>query len=83
MTIHLPEDLEQYLQSQVQNGYFTSADAAITEAVRLLRQVRPSAPLQGKWCNPASWPPCPPLRRPRPHGISGPSPSRGSRFRRP
>jgi putative addiction module CopG family antidote len=37
MTIHLPEDLERYVQSQVHLGRFASADEAITEAVRLLR----------------------------------------------
>lgn len=40
MTIHLPEDLERYVRSQVQSGQFASEDEAITEAVRLLRQVR-------------------------------------------
>ena len=43
MTIHLPEDLERYVQSQVQSGYFASEDEAITEAVRLLRQDRSAA----------------------------------------
>src|ERR1700730_12539613 len=38
MTIHLPEDLECYVHSQVQSGRFASEDEAITEAVRLLRQ---------------------------------------------
>lgn len=38
MTIHLPEDLERYVQGQVHNGHFASADDAIAEAVRLLRQ---------------------------------------------
>lgn len=38
MTIHLPEDLERYVQSQVHLGRFASADEAISEAVRLLRQ---------------------------------------------
>ena len=38
MTIHLPEDLEEYIQGQVQRGRFASSNEAITEAVRLLRQ---------------------------------------------
>lgn len=42
MTIHLPEDLERYVRSQVQSGCFASEDEAITEAVRLLRQLRPA-----------------------------------------
>jgi putative addiction module CopG family antidote len=37
MTIHLPEDLERYLRSEVQSGRFASPDEAITEALRLLR----------------------------------------------
>lgn len=42
MTIHLPEDLERYVRNQVQSGYFASEDEAITEAVRLLRQMKPA-----------------------------------------
>jgi putative addiction module CopG family antidote len=38
MTIHLPEDLERYLQTQVQTGRFASENEAIAEAVRLLQQ---------------------------------------------
>ena len=38
MTIHLPEDVERYVQSQVQAGRFASPDEAIAEAVRRLRQ---------------------------------------------
>ncbi len=38
MTIHLPKDLERYIRGQVQSGRFASADEAIAEAVRLLRQ---------------------------------------------
>jgi putative addiction module CopG family antidote len=38
MTIHLPEDLERYLHSELQSGRFASRDEAISEAVRLLRQ---------------------------------------------
>ena len=38
MTIQLPEDLERYLQAQVSLGRFASADEAVGEAVRLLRQ---------------------------------------------
>ncbi len=38
LTIHLPEDLERYLQGEVQSGRFASPDDAVTEAIRLLRQ---------------------------------------------
>jgi putative addiction module CopG family antidote len=38
MTIHLPEDLERYVQSEVQSGHFASEQDAIADAVRLLRQ---------------------------------------------
>jgi putative addiction module CopG family antidote len=38
MTIHLPEDVERYVCSQVQCGRFASPDEAIIEAVRRLRQ---------------------------------------------
>ena len=44
MTIHLPEDLERYVQSQVESGHFASEDEAIAEAVRLLQQVKQRAP---------------------------------------
>jgi len=48
MTIHLPEDLERYLQSEVQSGRFASRDEAMTEAVRLLRQKKEEAQIQRK-----------------------------------
>jgi putative addiction module CopG family antidote len=38
MTIRLPEDLERFIHAKVQSGQFASEDAAIAEAVRLLRQ---------------------------------------------
>lgn len=38
MTTHLPEDLERFVHAKVKSGRFTSADQAITEAVRLLQQ---------------------------------------------
>ena len=39
MTIHLPEDLEAaFIRAEVHSGHFASADDAIAEAVRLLRQ---------------------------------------------
>jgi putative addiction module CopG family antidote len=38
LTIHLPEDLERYLDVEVKGGRFASADEAIAEALRLLRQ---------------------------------------------
>ena len=38
MIIHLPEDLERYLQAEVSKGHFTSAEEAITQALQLMRQ---------------------------------------------
>jgi putative addiction module CopG family antidote len=43
MTIHLPEDVERYVHSQVQAGRFASADEAIAEALRRLRKAEPSS----------------------------------------
>ncbi len=37
MDVHLPEDLQDYVQSEVQCGHFASEKDAIEEAVRLLR----------------------------------------------
>ena len=48
MTIHLPEDLERYLQDAVQGGGFASPDEAISEALRLLRQKKQEAQFQPK-----------------------------------
>ena len=44
MTIHLPEDVERYVQSQVLCGRFASPDEAIAEAVRRLREAEPKSP---------------------------------------
>ena len=38
MTIHLPEELEHFVQTEVSKGHFASADEAISQAVQLLRQ---------------------------------------------
>ncbi len=38
MTIHLPEDQERWVQTNVRCGRFASENEAITEAVRLLEQ---------------------------------------------
>jgi antitoxin ParD1/3/4 len=38
MNTRLPADLEQFVESKVRSGRFTSPDEAITAAVRLLRQ---------------------------------------------
>jgi putative addiction module CopG family antidote len=43
MTINLPEDLQQYIQTEVQSGRFSSPDEAISEAVRLHRQKKQEA----------------------------------------
>ena len=48
MTINLPEELERFVRAEIQNGHFVSEDAAIAEALRLLRQhspITPSRPL--------------------------------------
>ena len=37
MTIHLPEDLEHFIRSQVRSGQFASEDEAIAEAVRRVK----------------------------------------------
>jgi antitoxin ParD1/3/4 len=38
MSIHLPTDLEQFVQAAVRSGRFASSDEAIATAVRLLRE---------------------------------------------
>jgi Arc/MetJ-type ribon-helix-helix transcriptional regulator len=38
MTINLPDDLERFIRAEVQNGHFASEEAALAEAVRLLRR---------------------------------------------
>jgi putative addiction module CopG family antidote len=44
MTIHLPNDLESYVQGQVARGRFASPDEVIAEAVRRLRQAEQEPP---------------------------------------
>ncbi len=48
INVHLPEDLERYLQNEVQSGGFASPDEAITEALRLLRQKKREAQIEGR-----------------------------------
>ena len=43
MIIYLPEDLQRYVQSEVQGGRFASPDEAIAEALRLLRRKKREA----------------------------------------
>ena len=38
MTINLPDDLARFIRAEVHSGHFASEDAAIAEAVRLLRR---------------------------------------------
>jgi Arc/MetJ-type ribon-helix-helix transcriptional regulator len=38
MTINLPDDLERFIRAEVHSGHFASQEAAIAEAVRLLRR---------------------------------------------
>jgi Arc/MetJ-type ribon-helix-helix transcriptional regulator len=40
VTIHLPEDLERFVQAEVSLGHFASEEEAIAQAVRLLQQRR-------------------------------------------
>ena len=46
MTIHLPKDLESFINAKVMSGHFASADDAVTEIVReyLHRQQQASPP---------------------------------------
>ena len=55
MTIQLPEDLEHYVQNQVQTGRFASADEAIATAVRLLRQRTDEPAAPGKPLSEDEW----------------------------
>jgi putative addiction module CopG family antidote len=38
MTIHLPEDLERFIQAQVQRGFFASEEEFVTQALRRLQR---------------------------------------------
>lgn len=38
MTISLTPDLQQYVDNQVRDGRFASADAAVAEAVRMMKE---------------------------------------------
>lgn len=55
MTIHLPEDLERFVQAEVRLGHFASAEEAITEAVRLLRQRTHEPPPQAEPLSEDQW----------------------------
>ena len=55
MTIHLPEDLERYLQSEVSKGHFASVEEAITQAVRLLQQRSPETQARAKPLSEEEW----------------------------
>ena len=47
MIIHLPEDLERFIQAQVQGGQFASVEEAVAEAIRRVRrweEERPAHP---------------------------------------
>src|SRR5260370_37295621 len=44
MTIHLPEDLERYVQMKIRSGRFASEDEAIGDAVGLLQQKEEAEP---------------------------------------
>jgi Arc/MetJ-type ribon-helix-helix transcriptional regulator len=55
MTIHLPEDLERFVQTEVSLGHFASEEEAITQAVRLLRQRRHELQAQAKPLTEDEW----------------------------
>jgi Arc/MetJ-type ribon-helix-helix transcriptional regulator len=55
MTIHLPEDLERYVQAEVSKGHFASEEEAITQAVRLLRQRGHEPQTQGTPLSEEEW----------------------------
>ncbi len=55
MTIHLPEDLERFVQAEVSLGHFASEEEAITQAVRLLRQRGHEPPAQAKPLGEDEW----------------------------
>ncbi len=55
MTIHLPEDLERFVQAEVSLGHFASAEEAITQAVRLLRQRGHEPPAQARPLSEDEW----------------------------
>jgi putative addiction module CopG family antidote len=38
MIIHLPEDLQRFVQSQVESGQFASEDEAVAEAIRQVKR---------------------------------------------
>ncbi len=43
MTIHLPNDIERDILTEVHNGHYASVDDALAEAWRAFRQHRPSS----------------------------------------
>jgi hypothetical protein len=47
MTMNLPEDLERFVQAEVESGRFDSPGEAIIEALRLLRRTSQGSPPQG------------------------------------
>ena len=55
MTIHLPEDLERFVQAEVSLGHFASEEEAITQAVRLLRQRGHELQAQARALSEAEW----------------------------
>ena len=55
MTIHLPEDLERYVQAEVTQGHFASEEDVITQAVRLLRQRGQEPQAQAKPLSEDEW----------------------------
>jgi Arc/MetJ-type ribon-helix-helix transcriptional regulator len=57
MTIKLPDELERFIRAEVHNGHFSSEEAALAEAVRLLqRELGQNRPQVGKEITSASIP---------------------------
>jgi len=51
-TIHLPDELERYVQSEVRSRRFASTGEVITEALRVLRQTKQQAQSKSKALTP-------------------------------
>jgi putative addiction module CopG family antidote len=55
ITVQLPEDLERFLRGEVQSGRFASADEAVSEALRRLRQQREGTEAHAKPLTEDEW----------------------------
>jgi putative addiction module CopG family antidote len=48
MEIHLPEDLQRFIQDQVRTGRFPSVDQVVSEALRQFQKMQPTPTGQPK-----------------------------------